>query len=258
MILAAGLGTRLRPLTDRIPKALVEVGGVPMLERVARRLAAAGADRLVVNVHHHAERVVGFLERLEGRGLGAEVRISREADGPLGTGGALRAAARLFEKDGPFLLHNVDVITDLDLAALWRAQRGAPEGTLATLAVQDRETSRPLLADGAGILGVANRETGWHREARAPAGPVLEAGFLGIQAVSPAIFGLFTDEERGTFSIWDPYFRLAAGGWRLAAFRADDALWMDVGTPERLERARRVAAGDRPGKDRPAGGGPAR
>lgn len=247
MILAAGLGTRLRPLTDRVPKALVEVGGVPMLERVARRLVAAGADRIVVNVHHHADRVVGFLRHLEAEGLGADVRISRELEAPLGTGGALRAAAPLFEKDGPFLLHNVDVITDLDLVAVWRAQRDAPDGTLGTLAVQDRETSRPLLVDGEGVLGVANRETGWRREARRAAGRVREAGFLGIHAVAPEVFGLLAEDERGEFSIWDPYFRLAGAGWRLAAFDADDAFWLDVGTPERLERARRLVTRGPPG-----------
>lgn len=240
MILAAGLGTRLRPLTDRLPKALVEVDGVPMLERVARRLVAAGVRRLVVNVHHHADQVARFVTERDG--FGVEVAISREeGEVPLETGGGLLAAAPLFEKRGPFFLHNVDVISEVDLGAMYEAHRAAD--ALATLAVQDRETSRPLLVDGEGVYGVANRRSGWRREARAPSGRAREVAFAGIHVVSPAFFELA--HERGRFSIWDPYLRLVREGHRLAAFDIGEARWLEVGTPERLERARSLLRAER-------------
>lgn len=272
MILAAGLGTRLRPLTDRIPKALVEVAGVPLLERVARALIAAGTHRLIVNVHPHADQVVRFLEERDG--FGVEVRISFEEEvEPLETGGGLRAAAPLFEKEVPFFLHNVDVVSDLGLRAMYEAHvRAAARGTarpepgptaggapaagtgaaglggdaprsasrplLATLAVQERSTSRPLLVDEEGIYGVANLRTGWRREARQPVGETRELGFCGIHVVSPEIHDRMTEE--GRFPIWDPYFRLVADGWRLAPYDIGGARWLEVGTPERLERAREL------------------
>lgn len=244
MILAAGLGTRLRPLTDGIPKALVPVAGVPMLERVARRLVAAGARRLIVNVHHHADRIVRFLETRDG--FGVDVRVSREEERPLETGGGLRRAGPLFAAEAPFFLHNVDVVTDLDLEAMYAGHAAAGEGgrgpLLATLAVQKRETSRPLLVDERGVFGLANRRTGWRREAREPAGEVRELGFCGIHVVSPEIHGRITEE--GAFPIWDPYLRLVAEGWRILPHDIGGALWLEVGTPERLERARELLAGE--------------
>ena len=114
MILAAGVGERLRPLTEHAPKALVEVAGVPMLERVARRLIDAGADRLIINVHHHADQIEEYVRRRGG--FGVEIRFSREEGAPLETGGGLLAAAPLFERSQPFLLHNVDVISDRRVA----------------------------------------------------------------------------------------------------------------------------------------------
>lgn len=235
MILAAGLGTRLRPLTEHTPKALIEVAGIPMLERVARRLIEAGADRLIVNVHHHADHIERFFE--EHRDFGVEVRLSREEEAPLETGGGLAAASGLFGKEAPFFLHNVDVVSDLNLRAMYAAHLADPEFRLATLAVSRRETSRPLLVDEVGVCGVANRDQGWRRQARAPRGTVEELGFSGVHVVSPEIFGLM--HERGAFSIIDVYMRLIAEGHRVAALDIGDAAWFEVGNLERLERARR-------------------
>lgn len=240
MILAAGLGTRLRPLTDRVPKALVPVAGVPMLERVARRLVEAGADRLIVNVHHHADQVEAFLRERDG--FGVEVRVSREEEErPLETGGGLKAAAEHFRRDAPFLLHNVDVISDMDLALLYRVHRES--GGLATLATSGRETSRPLLFDDQGLLGWEDRRPG--REAgerlREPRGEVRELAFAGVHVLSPRIFDLLTEE--GRFSIIPAYLRLAAAGHRITWWDATDALWLEIGTPERLEEARRALGG---------------
>ncbi|MFW5947716.1 MAG: nucleotidyltransferase family protein [Gemmatimonadota bacterium] len=233
MILAAGLGTRLRPLTDRVPKALVPVGGVPVLERIARRLVAAGVDRLIINVHHHADRIVDFVEGRDG--FGVDVRISREPE-PLETGGGLLHARSHFRGDGPFLLHNVDVITTLDLAAMVRAHAGS--GALATLAVHDRPAGRYLRFDADGLQARVDRRDGSVDTARPPRGPTRDRAFAGVHVLSPSIFGLVT--ERGAFSIIRPYLRLAGSGHAIAPYEMGEALWLEIGTPERLARARRV------------------
>jgi len=237
MILAAGLGTRLRPITDTVPKALVEVAGVPMIERVARRLVADGADRLIVNVHHHADRLEAFLDGLAGA-LDVEIAVSREGDGPLDTGGGLLRAAPLFRGDAPFLLHNVDVITDIDLESMVEAHAAA--AGIATLAVHERETSRFLLFDDQGLFGWENAARGASRTVRDPRGAVARLGFAGVHVVSPEIFGLVT--ETGAFSIIDVYLRLADEGRVVAPHDVTGAFWIEVGTPERLARAEALLA----------------
>lgn len=234
MILAAGRGTRLRPITQRTPKALVEVAGVALLERVARQLVSAGVTRLIVNAHHHADQIIRFVEEKEG--FGAEVRVSLERERLLDTGGGLWAAASLFRADAPFFLHNVDVVTELDLSGMYRAHLAGD--ALATLAVQERHTSRPLLVDEEGVYGLANRKTGWRREARPFRGRTREVGFAGVHVLSPEIFSLLT--ERGRFPIWDPYFRLVGEGRRIACYDVAGALWLEVGDPTRLARARQI------------------
>lgn len=233
MILAAGLGTRLRPLTDRIPKALVDIGGMPILERVARRLIEAGATRLIVNVHHHAELVRRFVE--ERNGFGVETLISDESELLLDTGGGLAHAAPLFHRDASFLLHNVDVLTGVDLGALYREHVAGD--ALATLGVMARDAARYLLFDEEGSLcGHGNEATGVEKRAREPIGGTTRLGFSGIHAISPRIFDLIT--ERGVFSIVDVYMRLAGAGERIVAHRIDGAEWIDIGKPEQLEAAR--------------------
>ena len=231
MILAAGFGSRLRPLTDRVPKALVEVGGVPMIERIARRLIAAGADRLIVNVHHHAEQIRGFLD--DDR-LGVEVRVSEEPDAPLETGGGLARAERHFRKEAPFFLHNVDIITDLDLRAMYRAHE--ERGPLATLAVSGRESSRLLRFDDDGLQARLDRRTGAVEEARPRRGQALDRAFAGVHVIAPGIFERLT--ETGAYSILAPYLRLSGEGERVLPHDVDDALWLEIGDPERLRRAR--------------------
>jgi NDP-sugar pyrophosphorylase family protein len=237
MLLAAGLGTRLRPLTDHTPKALVDVGGAPMLERVARRLVEAGADRLIVNVHHLAERIEAYVA--ERGGLGAETLVSVEDPGPLETGGALVAAEALFRRDAPFFLHNADILTDLPLRDLYEAHRAAGD-PLATVAVMERDTSRHLLFDDDGLLGRTDAGRGLDLRVREPRGPLRRLAFAGVHVVSPRIFGLLT--ERGAFSILEPYLRLAETGERILPFRVDGCRWLDVGKPEQLDEARRLFA----------------
>ena len=175
MILAAGLGTRLRPLTDHTPKPLIPVAGVPMIERVARRLIAAGADRLIVNVSHLAGKVEAFLA--EQRGFGVEHHLSPEPEAPLETGGALVAAEHLFRKDAPFFLHNGDILTDLPLGAMYRAHQLSP--ALATLAVMERETKRHLLFDDHGLLGRTDAGKDLEIRVRDAVGPVRKLAFGG-------------------------------------------------------------------------------
>ena len=240
MILAAGGGTRLRPLTDTIPKPLIEVGGMTLLERIARRLVAAGADRLIVNVHHYADRIERHLASLD---LGVDVRISREEERALETGGGVLHAAPLFRRDRAFLVHNGDVISDIDLMALLSAREQS--GALAALAVHVRETSRFLLFDEEGLIGWENVATGRSARVREGRGEPRRLAFAGIHAVDPRLLDLV--EERGVFSIVDAYLRLSAAGARIVPHDVTGAGWLEIGTPERLAAARRALADPGPG-----------
>lgn len=233
MILAAGLGTRLRPLTDHTPKALVKVGEMPMLEHVARRLIAAGATRLIINVHAHADQIHDFVDRKDG--FGVDVRVSYEPEQRLETGGGLLHAAPHFEKAAPFIMHNADIFTDLDLQALYAAHQHYKP--LATLAVRPPETNRYLLFDVTGNLcGYAS--DGEEHLITEPKGEPERLDFCGVQVLSPRIFDLIT--ERGVFSIINVYLRLVKVDERVTFFRTGDSRWIDVGTRERLEEARKV------------------
>ncbi len=236
MILAAGLGTRLRPLTESTPKALVEVAGVPMLERIARRLVAAGADRLIVNVHHLAERMESFLESVD---LGVEVRVSLEVEAPLGTGGGVARAAPHFRRTAPFFIHNVDIVTDADLTALYDAHLRSD--ALATLAVGRRETPRRLLFDRSGLYGWENRATGAARTVREPLGELESWPFAGIHVADPRLLdrmGPTGDAADSPFSILATYLDAAAAGEHVAPWDLGEARWLEVGNLERLAHAR--------------------
>jgi mannose-1-phosphate guanylyltransferase len=230
MVLAAGLGTRLRPLTDDKPKALVEVGGRTMLEITLERLRGAGVREVIVNAHYFADQLVEYLRAHENFGM--HIAVSRE-DVLLDTGGGLKQAAWFFRgEDEPFLLHNVDVVSTIDLVRMVAEHR--ERGALATLAVRERETSRQLLFDERGLL--CGRRTG---DAEAEIVRSVEAprplAFCGIHVMAPRL--LETMEEEGVFSIIDTYLRLAAGGERIAAFRADAYYWRDLGKPEQIAAA---------------------
>lgn len=236
IILAAGVGSRLRPLTDRIPKALVEVAGVPMLERVARRLVEAGAHRIVINTHHHAERIESFVR--DAAGFDVDVRFSREVgEAPLETGGGIQQAAGHLELTGPVLVHNADILTELPLRAFFEAH--TPD-LVATLAVTRRESRSPLLLDDEGVIGV-RYPSGADQVARPPHGSVREAGFCGVSVISPALPGLMT--ETGAFSVIPVYLRLIAEGRRIGAWDIGDAYWSDIGTHEQLAEANRRLSG---------------
>jgi NDP-sugar pyrophosphorylase family protein len=231
MIFAAGFGTRLGAIGRQTPKALIEIAGQTMLERTARRLVAAGADRIVVNVHHQADRIERFIADHD---LGVEILVSREPERPLETGGGLLHARDLFRRDAPILLHNVDVISDADLVAMLAAHQRS--GALATLAVNERETSRYLLFDEAGLFGREDRRHDRRLESRPPRGAVRTLAFAGIHACSPELLDLI--RERGVFPIVDVYLRLAAEGRVIAPWPLGGQLWLEIGNVGRLEAAR--------------------
>ena len=235
MILAAGLGTRLRPLTDNSPKALVEVGGRTLLEITLARLRTFGVSEAIINVHHFADMVVDYLKTKNNFGM--RIEISRE-EVLLDTGGGLKKAAYFFLEDPsrldePFILHNVDVISTIDLGHM--AQFHAEHHALATLAVQERETSRYLLFDEQSRL--CGRRAGREQDAElVRPSPQLQAlAFSGIHVVSPRLLSMMTEE--GAFSIITSYLRLASRGENILAFRADEYYWRDLGRPENVVQA---------------------
>jgi len=233
MVLAAGLGSRLRPLTNSKPKALVEVGGVPLLEIVIRRMVRAGVDAVIVNVHHLPQQIEAFLKKKNNFGI--RIDLSRE-DALLETGGGLKKAAAFFDDGEPFFLYNADILTDFDLRALYRAH--LDHSPLATLAVRPRDTSRYFLFDLQGVLrgweSVPEARVEWTEK---PVPGAERLAFDGIHVISPAIFPKMS--ETGAFSLTPVYLRLARQGEILRAFRTDGSYWQTIGDHERLEQAQR-------------------
>ena len=242
MILAAGAGTRLGAITDALPKALVKVGGKPLLGWVAEAMARAGVTRIIINTHHHDEQIRTFIDTTGFPGVG--FAISPEPDGPFETGGGLFNAAPLFREGRPFLLHNADVLTTIPLETLvarhLETSEAGPGRLIASLAVQRRPSRRVLLFDDVGLLGWENRGSDRAPDGRVqvrdPIGEVHRRSFTGIHVVDPSIFGL--SDRTGTFSIITLYLELAAAGCIISPIDVSDAEWFDVGTPERLEAAR--------------------
>jgi NDP-sugar pyrophosphorylase family protein len=235
MILAAGLGTRLRPLTDNQPKALVEVAGRTMLEITLSRLRAFDVREVMINVHHFADMILEYLKA--NNNFGMRIEVSRE-DVLLDTGGGLKKAAYFFLEDGletPFILHNVDVISTVDLRRM--VQFHSDNQALATLAVQHRETSRYLLFDE--HLQLCGRQSGHAQKSELlrSSHKVQPLAFTGIHVISPRLFGMMIEE--GVFPIITSYLRLAIGGGKILAFRADNYYWRDLGRPDDLIKAAR-------------------
>ena len=243
MIFAAGLGRRLAPLTYRLPKALVPVGGRPLLAHVLDRVVAAGATRVVVNTCRFGEAIAAWARAHTPSGV--ELVLSPEPDGPYDTGGGLVAAAHLFTGEGAILLHAVDVLSRIPLERLVADHRAARARTgpqlLATLAVQDRRASRKLLFDGVGLAGWQrlgrDGEVEEERRVRADAGPARALGFAGIHVIEREL--LVQADRTGTFPIRDLYLECAGKGRVVRPFDATRYAWLDVGTAERLAEAER-------------------
>jgi NDP-sugar pyrophosphorylase family protein len=233
MILAAGVGSRLRPLTDTCPKALIDINGVPILEIVLRRLMKAGCTEVVINVFHFADMIIDFLRAKQNFGI--RIKISRETE-LLDTGGGLKKVANFFDDGQPFFVHNVDVLSNIDLNEMYRQH--LEKGALATLAVQARKTGRYFLFDEDETL------CGWESAAdnkkilaKTPVGNMKRLAFNGIHIILPEIF--LKMHETGVFSINQTYLRLTGEGEKILAFHVDKYYWRDIGRLENLAAIRK-------------------
>ena len=233
MIFAAGLGTRLKPLTDHMPKALVPVAGKPMLEHVIGKLKSAGFDEIVINVHHFAHQIIDFLKAKDNFGI--QIWISDESEELLDTGGGIKKAAPYF--DEPFLVHNADILSNIDLKAMYNYHLTSSND--ATLLVSPRKTVRYLLFDeGNRLQGWVNKDTlqtkpegfVYHPEVQK------EYAFGGIHVISPTLFKYMKDGWTGKFSIMDFYLRTCHEA-QLGGYVKEDLQLIDIGKPDTLAKA---------------------
>ena len=233
MIFAAGLGTRLKPLTDHMPKALVEVDGQPLLERVIKRLADGNFDHLVVNVHHFSGQIIDFLRDHDNFGL--DIQVSDETDALLDTGGGIRKAQQLFDLRYPILIHNVDILTNIDLSAFVACGADAD----ALLLVSNRSTTRYLLFDDdMRLVGWTNISTG---EVRSPYSHLdVESchrlAFSGIHLFSPRLLPVLDIMQTDDFSIIDFYLRICREH-NIRGYNAHNLQLLDVGKQDTLAQA---------------------
>ena len=231
MVLAAGLGTRLRPLTSDRPKALVEVAGRTLLELTLGRLRSFGICEVIINTHHFADMVAEYLA--EHQNFGMHIEISRE-EVLLDTGGGLKKAQHFFlGSDEPFLVHNVDVLSTIDFQSLIHFHQ--QHGALATLAVQDRATSRYLLFDENGRLCGRRAGLTGAPELVCPAASFQARAFCGIHVLSPGIFSKM--QEEGVFSVIRTYLNLASRKEPVLGFAASGCYWRDLGHREQIAQA---------------------
>jgi NDP-sugar pyrophosphorylase family protein len=234
LILAAGLGTRLQPLTDTKPKALVEINGVALLEFMIQRLIKSGFDQIIINVHHFADQIINFLE--EKNNFGIEIEISDERDLLLDTGGGLKKANRFFNDSKPFLIHNVDIFSDIDLTQLYNFHLNS--NSIATLAVQKRKSSRYFLFDEEKYLcGWKNERTDELKMTRRPNGKLTQLAFSGIHIADTSIFKLMPAEK--VFSIVDFYLAIASQN-RISYFDHSNSFFIDLGKKENFAEAEKI------------------
>jgi NDP-sugar pyrophosphorylase family protein len=228
---AAGLGTRLRPLTDNKPKALIEINGISLLELTITKLIRAGFDQIIVNVHHFADQIIGFLETK--KNFGVEIVISDERDLLLDTGGGLKKAAWFFNTPESFLIHNVDILSDTDISNLYYLQKQS--GKIATLAVQERKSSRYFLFDeNKNLCGWKNEKTNEIKMARISPGILRQFAFSGIQIIDPRIFKFMPDKN--VFSLVDLYLQTASVE-KITYFDNTGSTFLDLGKIENISEA---------------------
>ena len=233
MIFAAGLGTRLAPLTTDRPKALVKAGGKTMLERTVEKLVKSGISRIIINIHHFPHLMQNAIEALSFKGV--EFIISDESEVLLDTGGGLLKAAEHLRGKKPFIVHNVDVISDIDLQQMY--ENHISQNALASLAVARRETTRYFNWHEGRLCGWKNLKTGDEIKCFPVKGNVESLAFSGIHIINPEIFDLIT--ERGKFSINQVYLRLAHEQI-IIAYEHDARYWADIGTTEKLAAAEKM------------------
>lgn len=231
MVFAAGLGTRLRPLTDTMPKALVPINGTPLLEHVLVKIKQAGILEVVVNVHHFSQQIIDFLE--EKQNFGISIQISDESNELLETGGGLRKALTLLGENEPILLHNVDILSNLNLSELITTHQ-ATDG--ATLVVSKRNTSRYLLFDeNMALAGWHNVKTNELRPSSVNWESLHALAFSGIQIVSPQLLSSMADMPK-RFSIIDFYLKMM-NTTPIRAYIPSDYRMIDVGKIDTLNTA---------------------
>lgn len=231
MLFAAGLGTRLKPLTDSKPKALVEIGGMTLLERCILQLKQSGIQDITINVHHFGEQIVSFVKKHENFGL--NIHISDESKQLLDTGGGILKAKEFLAGDEPILLINVDVLTNLDLSTLLAYHINS--NSVATLVVRKRQTSRYLLFNQNLLVGWTNKKNGELKISRpSMIDQAEEFAFSGIHIIQPEL--LKRIEEQGKFSIIDLYLRLAKTE-KISAYVDADSVWMDLGKVDEIGQA---------------------
>ena len=230
MILAAGLGTRLKPFTDDRPKALVEIGDKTLLEHTIKKLADSGFNEIVVNTHHFSKMLVSFIENND---FGVKILISDETERLLDTGGGIFNAAQLLGSEGPFLVHNVDIITDIDLSLLYKTHLNS--SALVTLAVGKRESSRVFLFDNEmNLRGWKNKLTNKEIIPDSQFKHITEFAFSGIHVINPEIFNLI--KTTGSFSIIDTYLSLCSK-YTIKGYDISQNYVLDVGKPDSLKAA---------------------
>ena len=232
MILAAGLGTRLKPLTDSIPKALIKIKGKTLLEIALNNLIKSGFNNIIINVHHHSGQIIQFLNKNK---FNADITISDETDKLLDTGGGLKKAKLFFDDNSPFLVYNVDIISNLDLNKLYAFH--TETSAIATLVVRKRESGRYLLFNSKNILcGWRNAKSGETKLIRSDK-LQYEFAFSGIQVLDPEILSLMPDDN--VFSLIDLYLNVGSKH-NISAFIDDESYWLDVGNPENLKAAESI------------------
>ncbi len=246
MIFAAGLGTRLKPITDHMPKALVSVGGEPLIKHVIKKLISAGAERIVVNVHHFAQLITEYLN--DNNNFNTDILVSDESEKLLDTGGGIKKAAPLFLEDNPILIHNVDILSNVDLRKFYdtacriNTETGTTDAD-AVLLVSQRKTKRYLLFnDDMRLVGWTNIETG---EVRSPY-PNLNPtscrmyAFAGIHVISPRMFKMMDEEFPDKFGIIDFYLK-ACDRHTIKGYLKEDLKLLDVGKLNTLNEAEKFS-----------------
>jgi len=233
MIFAAGLGTRLSPLTDDKPKALVEVGGKSMLQRTIETLLDANVEEIVINIHHFADLLRKTIN--EYKYTGVRFHISDESNMLLDTGGGLLKASDFLHNTEPFIVHNVDIISNINLKDMYK--KHIDEQALATLAVSSRNSTRGFLWYENRLCGWQNIQTGTEIKCYSTPLPPQVLAFSGVHIINPAIFPEIT--ETGKFSINQVYLRLAFQH-KIIAYEHDASHWADLGTTEKIARAEKM------------------
>jgi len=234
MIFAAGLGTRLRPLTNTTPKALVQIEGKPLLEILIKKMIRQGFDRIIVNVHHFADQIINLID--DNNQFGIDIHISDEKDMLLDTGGGLKKASWFFDDGLPFLVHNVDILSGTDLGKLYQTHIDN-KNRLVTLLVRHREGNRFLLFDTSyQLCSWENIQTGERIIGKETNETLQRLAFSGIQIIDPVIFKYL--HKSGPFSIIETYLDVA-GKEKITGHIDDHNVWIDVGTPEKLRQGQK-------------------